>query len=494
LPPLSWAAEIGKENVIVHHGPRLEHGDDWMIDGAWPGRFEAGLPNETVEGFFAFSLRVTGNEVQIECPTHPLERLFLLREDNRIIVSPSVAFICALTGADIDPAYPDYLIDNYRVISRISMNCGSMPLAAGKTLEIIANRRVFISRNLEVRIEYRPLEKSFRDFSEYKDFLTQITAGIRENISSIARRAGTYGFASAISNGYDSPMLNILAAPYGLKNAVTFSAPGDTEDSGEKLGPYIGVNVHPLDRHHYRRTPGNPEADFIASGARGEDVVFSGAESHFKNNAVITGIFAEVADANMIHPSADIRRTNTVGCGFLEFRWRTPFLHTPIAHAGCMGMMSLKVISRSKEMEPWSVGGNYDRPIARRIIEGAGIPRGSFADHKIGVLSVRFDVGDAELAKIMNPESHRSLMQFIDEVNEMRPISLRSKRVAKYAAYRAERFIGHTLKKMGVFDKVPNSFDLAHHSLPGNSSFLYPWAVRLLKNKYAKALKDNATN
>ena len=36
----------------------------------------------------------------------------------------------------------------------------------------------------------------------------------------------------------------------------------------------------------------------------------------------------------------------------------------------------------SQEMEPWRLGGKYDRPIARRIIEDAGVPRGMFGTKK----------------------------------------------------------------------------------------------------------------
>ena len=35
-------------------------------------------------------------------------------------------------------------------------------------------------------------------------------------------------------------------------------------------------------------------------------------------------------------------------------------------------------------MQPWSVGGKYDRPICRRIVEEAGIPRDWFGVHKKG--------------------------------------------------------------------------------------------------------------
>ena len=34
------------------------------------------------------------------------------------------------------------------------------------------------------------------------------------------------------------------------------------------------------------------------------------------------------------------------------------------------------------EFAPYSIKGNYNRPIARRIVESAGVPRGIFATEK----------------------------------------------------------------------------------------------------------------
>ena len=41
-------------------------------------------------------------------------------------------------------------------------------------------------------------------------------------------------------------------------------------------------------------------------------------------------------------------------------------------------------INRSPEMKPWCVVGNYDRPIVRRIVEEAGVPREPFGNRKHG--------------------------------------------------------------------------------------------------------------
>src|SRR6202008_3849903 len=47
-------------------------------------------------------------------------------------------------------------------------------------------------------------------------------------------------------------------------------------------------------------------------------------------------------------------------------------------------------VSRAPEMRPWTLGGDYDRPIARRILEEAGVARPDFAGGK-GLVTPVYD-------------------------------------------------------------------------------------------------------
>jgi hypothetical protein len=49
-------------------------------------------------------------------------------------------------------------------------------------------------------------------------------------------------------------------------------------------------------------------------------------------------------------------------------------------------------------MTAWNVGGTYNRPICRRLLEEAGVPRGSFAVSKTGA-SIRFLRGEDAWSK-----------------------------------------------------------------------------------------------
>lgn len=59
-------------------------------------------------------------------------------------------------------------------------------------------------------------------------------------------------------------------------------------------------------------------------------------------------------------------------------------LHTRAALA-CFGAHDYRAtqrISHSPEMRPWVLGRRYDKPIPRRILEEAGVPRGTFGEVK----------------------------------------------------------------------------------------------------------------
>jgi hypothetical protein len=95
-----------------------------------------------------------------------------------------------------------------------------------------------------------------------------------------------------------------------------------------------------------------------------------------------------------------LQRKDTNGNSLAEFRLRAGFIHVPVPYLGCVSHESLYAISLSEAMRPWRVGGDYDKPIARRLVEEAGVPRGLFGTTKKAVavgperrLSARDDAG-----------------------------------------------------------------------------------------------------
>ena len=67
-----------------------------------------------------------------------------------------------------------------------------------------------------------------------------------------------------------------------------------------------------------------------------------------------------------------------------EYRLRVGFINYPPLFLLGPCIEQIGRISNSTEMAPWSVGGSYDRPIARRFLEESGVPGDLFGVRKQG--------------------------------------------------------------------------------------------------------------
>jgi hypothetical protein len=66
-----------------------------------------------------------------------------------------------------------------------------------------------------------------------------------------------------------------------------------------------------------------------------------------------------------------------------EFRLSAGFINCAVPFWGARHIHQVVAISRHPSMKPWDVPGDYSRPICRRIIESAGVPRAAFGRKKL---------------------------------------------------------------------------------------------------------------
>src|SRR5205085_3012324 len=123
-----------------------------------------------------------------------------------------------------------------------------------------------------------------------------------------------------------------------------------------------------------------PEADFLATGMSGEDLVLAPMAPSLRHALLLTGSEEFLLKGSNFRP--ELHRGDLSWCSITEFRLRNDFIHVPLLFFGATEQPSLTRIIDSAEMDPWRLPGKYDKPIQRRIAEQAGIPRGSFATVK----------------------------------------------------------------------------------------------------------------
>jgi hypothetical protein len=402
LPRLAWAAHLRKDpwSMEVLHGPWVEVRQDCFFEGAWDGPFESCLFDRafTIVGSGG---RVTREGIVFATPSHMYERLHSFRAGGDLFVSNSLPFLLTLTGQQLDPDYPHYFLD-FRDFFRagIRVTRKQLRLLGPQVVELHDCCNLLVTPDLTITRMEKPQPPPPGDYRDYVSFLERTLADVAANASDPAR-GQTYRMVTMLSQGYDTAAISALAARAGCREAVTFRKSagrsyGYVDDSGTAIGARLGLNVTEYERWDYNKLPENRDDEFYID-PRGGDPSFALMEHQLAGGLLLSGWdgfkwgplvrpfrrrgFPDERGLPLLQmPVRKILGGSALG----EFRLKTGFIHFPLSYSGRIHAPVLQALGVSEAMRPWSIGGSYDRPIARRIAEEAGIPRHMFGQIKKG--------------------------------------------------------------------------------------------------------------
>ncbi len=111
---------------------------------------------------------------------------------------------------------------------------------------------------------------------------------------------------------------------------------------------------------------------------------FVAAQSYLQGRVLLTGHHGDtVWGTGDYDPTPDIVRHGAPsGLALAEWRLCVGFLHCTMPFLSVRNIEQIHRVSIGDEMKPWSVGGDYDRPICRRIVEEAGVECELFGQQK----------------------------------------------------------------------------------------------------------------
>jgi hypothetical protein len=401
LPRLAWAAQLQKNqnDVRVLHGPWVETRKCCFFEGAWDGPFDA-CRFDLARTFMGSGGRVSDDAIVFAGPTHTCERLFSVRSDDGLFVSNSLAFLLTLSGNRLDPKYAHYYLDflDYRRAG-IRMKEKRLRLDGPRVVELHDCCNVAIDpASFEISRVEKPLGTPPRSYEDYVGFLSRTAEQVMAN-SRDGGRQWAYRPVTSLSQGYDTTAVSALATKAGCREAVTFaksnSTSGYVTDSGLKIASCLGLRITEYERTDLERIPQRRDYEFYID-PDGVDRALALMEKQLTGALFFTGKFGERLwsrepgtswglPGDTGQPDFQLRTVFRLG-GYAmgEFRLKTGFIHFPLLSSGAMHAPAIKTITWSRAMDPWSVGGSYDRPIARRIAEEAGVPRHLFGQVKKG--------------------------------------------------------------------------------------------------------------
>ncbi|MFY4729960.1 hypothetical protein, partial [Nitrospira sp. BLG_2] len=300
---------------------------------------------------------------------------------HHVYVSNSLVALCAALNLSVDP-FSDHYYSSFRSIQHgLQKYSQFLQTTRGPLRLTYFHNLRWDGHSLDV-IEKPCGNRIFGTFKEYREFLETSLSAIGRNMMDPLRQ-WPYRPLGTLSAGYDSPTVAVLAREMRNTQVLTFQQGREgLSDSGEPIATRLGLRAIVLDRTIWRQEPFS-EVPFLAADAYGEEMHFVAARSYLQERVLLTGHYGDkVWDAGAHDLTPDIVRGGVSGISLTEWRLWVGFIHCPVPFFGVRNIEQIYRISTSAEMQPWSVGGDYDRPICRRIVEEAGVERTLFGQEK----------------------------------------------------------------------------------------------------------------
>lgn len=244
-----------------------------------------------------------------------------------------------------------------------------------------------------IEFDKNPVLHDFKDWNDYKSFLLETTRSVFANGADPARILPLSPLGS-VSRGYDSPAVSALAKHCGCDQAVTLDVP---EDNGSDIAAMLGMRPlvfpHVLGRSRKaglrklnRKVDDTNKAmsyEFIATAGIGDDVNSLAFESVLPGALFLTGVGGDGNWQKNADPILGLKKAIPQSTSLTEFRLRVGFAHFPPILCGSVCTGSVVDIANSPDMKAFSLDQEYDRPIARRFAEEAGVLRDAFGMNKM---------------------------------------------------------------------------------------------------------------
>jgi hypothetical protein len=490
LPKLAWALRVqrGVGRVLVEHGSWVEVRERFFCEGAWSGDFAAQSIESSI--FMGSGGKITQEGLLLACPNHTLDRIYLYRQPDALLASNSLPFILAKAEDALDMRFLFYDAMMQSIIEGIDRYERVLPTRNGNGVRLHYHCNLQIDSDLRVLETAKNPVRDFAGFADYTSFLEGEIRGICDNASHPERKV-RYSPVTTISSGYDSPACAVLARRVGCQTAFTFATAREAgeEDSGRRVGEQLGLQVRTFDRLAYRHRRDFPEAECYGGPSE-----FSSLDGDLARSVLFVGFHGDkVWDRNCPGVGRSIVRGDPSGFDLTELRLRTGFILMAVPFIGCTSHPSIHRISNSPEMQPWTLGNRYDRPIPRRLVEECGIDRSLFGMKKRAAAVV---VSEEGIPNTLSAQSLEDFARYCEQFWHWQfaaesSVAKASRQVVRLNArassliYRVVRRASGLEVKMPIV--MPRALRVRTYGYSGREALLFHWGVAKLMARYASA-------
>src|SRR5688572_21902786 len=293
-PAGAWLAHCrrGTPDVHVTHGSAVVTTPEWFGEIVWAGEFSEGA-FDTTDIVFGSGGRLRADAgLTFVGSASTVDRLQTLRRGADVWVSNSLACLLAGTDTSVDVAYASYARDFRTVVRGLRGYRRSLPTNRERVELVYYDNLYWNGTRLSQRAKPRP-HRDLGSFERYRAFLDGALSQLSRNMDAPGRTA-PYRFLGTVSSGYDSATAAALARNHGLREVITFTeARGGEGDSGAPVAAALGLSLRAFARDAWQTTETGPsglappEALFLASDGKGEDVYFRAAQPLLRGRVLV---------------------------------------------------------------------------------------------------------------------------------------------------------------------------------------------------------------
>jgi len=475
-PKLAWVAQIppAARQVMVLHGPCVETADRWCVEAVWAGRFGEGDFDRT-DLVFGSGVRLRGDEVVFVSSGTTLDRLWHCSLEGFVYVANSLPALLAVTGITLRDDYLDYARDIDTICRGLGDYARSIPANGGSVSPVYFNNLRYDGNALreETKADTAP---QFNTFATYHAYLVDTACKLGKNMDDPAR-LHKISPLTTVSQGYDSSAVAAISRHCGCRQAVTIRQSTSLwrgSDSGARIAKQLGLECRTYSRTARRYT--HEETIWAVAGRCG---ILNWTLFDYPDPLCLffTGSYGDkVWNRSHRDYGSPFVGTSLSHGGLGEFRLLKGVFHCTVPFWGMRHYRRLQEVSFLEEMEPWTLHNSYDRPIARRIVEQAGVPRTAFGRRKKNTSH------EAVFLWPHSPEARQSFRRFLAG-RGMRVPSEIALRIRGAAASLDMLVYANIVRRFGWRD-----LGLRQHVQRNTKPLLFHWSNHELTEMYRRGL------
>lgn len=427
FPPLAWVAtyQPDRKTTTVLHGRFVETHPQFFVEGAWAGDFMEGHIQNS-DTVFGSGGRLTDGSVMFVSCTATTDFLYHSDDINHFAISNSLPLLLALLNDKLQPACSDYSRINMSILDGIRKFRPDIPTQKGHVTRVMHSNIRFGEEGLAIM--GKPLPPSFQQFEDYRDFMRDRIGSLFANARHPSRQLPMKVFSTQ-SKGYDSTAVNALAAPYGVDKV--FTSPQSKErrsfylgkhvdqpsDDGTPICESLGLSCTTIDRLQFQKGLAH-EQYYWAGLDNNPDLNLHHIHAYIETpTLLLTGNLGEIwytseaiGKARLPTFNDELIRWDQAGHGLGEVRLTAGMVQVAVPFIGARNRKDVLKITDDSSMDAYRLRGGYDRPIARRIAEEAGVPREMFGQIKLASI-VHLPTPNAPITPSLRNEFFRHLIK-----------------------------------------------------------------------------------